>query len=110
VPFEGSSYGALARGGGGAVGRGQRFFGAGATGARGGPKRKPAASAAEGGVGVGLQGGDMKKMPAPLDTWSSPPIPQQPLGQTSIDGYGDPSEWYRADNYQMGNVNQQGGW
>lgn len=103
MPFEAPSYSMMGRGGGGvAAGRGQRFFGAGATGARGGPKRKPAASAGEMGVGVGLQGGDVKKMPANLDTWSSPPIPQQPLGQTAMDGYGS-AEWYR-DSYTTGNL------
>lgn len=107
MPYEGSSYGMLARGGGGAVpGRGQRFFGTGATAARGGPKRKPAISASDMAGGAGLQGGgDIKKLSATVDTWSSPPIPQQPLGQTTMDGYGD-GDWYQ-DSYTTGALNLQ---
>jgi hypothetical protein len=81
MPFQGASYGGMMpRGGGAGVGvRGRGFFGAGATGARGGPKRKPAVSATD---ASGLQGGDFKKLNAPVDTWTSPPIAQQPLTQS----------------------------
>jgi len=88
----------MVRGGGAAGGgRGRGFYGAGATGARGGPKRKPALSSNETG---GMQGGDANKLNASVDTWSSPPIAQQPLNQT-MDSYGDGAEWYR-DSYAPG--------
>lgn len=100
MSYQGSSYGMMGRGGAVSGGRGRSFFGSGATGARGGPKRKPFLPGSEAGV---AQGGDVKKPNATVDTWSSPPIAQQPLGQTSVDGYGDVGvEWYRDTSYPSG--------
>lgn len=72
---------------GGGMSRGPRGLG----GSRG-AKRKT-----DVGYGAG-QSADSKKIDG--NTWTSPPIAQQPLGQMSvaIDGYGDGSEWYQ-DSY-----------
>jgi len=53
------------------------------------------------GYGAG-QSADSKKIDG--NTWTSPPIAQQPLGQMSVavDGYGDGSEWYQ-DSYGQQN-------
>jgi len=75
-------------------GRGQRSFGVGATGMRG-PKRKAMGSAAEVVPMV-----DSTKKTNPMDSWTSPPIAQQPLNNqmlTLMDGMGD-GDWYH-DTY-----------
>lgn len=86
LPYQSAPFNAAARGS-----RGQRSFGSGATGARG-SKRKPMIASEIG------QMADMKKTNA-ADSWTSPPIAQQPLGQPTpiVDGYGD-GEWYQ-DSY-----------
>lgn len=101
MPYQTPSYGMLMRGGsmrGAGPGRGG-FMSGPARGAGGPPKRKPGGMA-DSGMGAGPSGGDMK-MKMNLDSWSSPPIAQQPLGQAGgmMDGYGDASagadQWYQ---------------
>jgi len=86
-----SSAGMMPRGG-----RGQRSFGAGATGIRG-AKRKAMVSGAE-----ATHVFDSTKKTNPMDSWTSPPIAQQPLNNqvmNLMDGVnmGD-GDWYH-DTY-----------
>jgi RNA recognition motif-containing protein len=109
VPYQTSSYGMLLRGGsgmmprGGGAARGGSFMtpGGGMSSGRGGPKRKPDAP------------GDLKQKlnsGGAVDSWSSPPIAQQPLGQPGLDGYGDASgsaEWYQDVGFHAVGGGQQ---
>jgi len=77
-------------------GRGQRSFGSGATAARG-AKRKAMAS------GEVAQMVDSTKKTNPVDSWTSPPIAQQPLNNQMMNlmdgvGMGEGDHWYH-DSY-----------
>lgn len=81
-----SSAGIMPRGG-----RGQRSFGVGAMGSRGAKRKAMAAEATQ---------MDSTKKTNPMDSWTSPPIAQQPLSNqmmSVMDGMGD-GDWYH-DSY-----------
>jgi Q family heterogeneous nuclear ribonucleoprotein R len=99
-PFGG---GGMPRGGPGG-GRGPRSYGGGTAGfGMRGAKRKAMIPGGDMSSGGPQSQADTKKISSPMDSWISPPIAQQPLGQTpnSVDGYGD-GDWYQDTYSGMG--------